>query len=345
MPNDRMPIQMLDPSLHRHHHPSNQTVGASNASKLSMRGPTSQLDEFVAKVAEFIEQEKRDEIERGYTINFDFPQRHANVLIGRKGENIRKLKEEFDVDIQVNDGKVELKGPKAKVDAAKAHIISLGKRLDDEVTHVLKVKPQYHGDLIGSKGTQVRRLQDRYNVRINFPKALSEDTTDLASENGGLSHRGSRSSAADEVSIRGPKRGADEAREELLNLLQWTIDNSHTAVISVAQEHIPYLIGHGGREMDKLRVATGAQVDVAGLRDAQDSSGRVEVKIRGTKKQVEEAKKILEEKAKKLDNTITKTIDVPKKHHKSLIGPGGMRHLNNLSPIYAQADNAFLLIL
>lgn len=293
-------------------------------SKISMRGPTSELDELVAKAAKFVEQEKRDEIERGYTINFDFPQKHANVLIGRKGDNIKKLKEEFDVDIQVNDGKVELKGPKAKADAAKAHITSLGKRLDDEVTHVVKVKPQYHGDIIGSKGTQVKRLQDRYNVRINFPKALNEDTTELANENGGISHRGSRSSAADEVTIRGPKRGADEAREEILNLLQWTIDNSHMTTISIVQEHLPYLIGHGGREMDKLRVATGAQVDVPGLRDAQGVSGRAEIKIRGTKKQVEEAKKILEEKAKKLDNTITKTIDVPKRHHKSLIGPGGM---------------------
>ena len=322
MSNDRIPVQLQNPSLH-YGNPVNPAAGAPN--KLSMRGPSSQLDDLMIKVLGFIEQEKQDEVERGYTVNFGFPQRHANVLIGRKGENIRKLKEEFDVDIQVNDGKVELKGPKAKADAAKAHIVSLGKRLDDEVTHVLKVKPQYHGDLIGSKGTQVRRLQDRYNVRINFPKAMNEDTADLVSENGGSSHRGSRSVPADEVSIRGPKRGADEAREELLNLLQWTIDNSHTAVISVKQEHLPYLIGQGGREMDKLRVATGAQVDVPGLKDAQDSSGRVEVKIRGTKKQVDEARKVLEEKARKLDNSITKTIDVPKKHHKSLIGPGGMR--------------------
>ena len=305
-----------------------------------MRGPSSELDDFVAKIAKFVEQEKRDEIERGYTINFDFPQKHANVLIGRKGDNIRKLKEEFDVDIQVNDGNVELKGPKAKADAAKAHIVSLGKRLDDEVTHVVKVKPQYHGDLIGSKGTQVRRLQDRYNVRINFPKALNEDTTDLVNENGGISHRGSRSSAADEVTVRGSKRGADEAREELLNLLQWTIDNSHTATISIAQEHLPYLIGHGGREMDKLRVATGAQVDVPGLKDVQGVSGRAEIKIRGTKKQVEEAKKILEAKAKKLDNTITKTVDVPKRHHKSLIGPGGMSILI-LIYIFGHGANKF----
>ena len=303
-----------------------------------MRGPTSELDEFVAKVAKFVEQEKRDEIERGYTTDFDFPQKHANVLIGRKGDNIKKLKEEFDVDIQVNDGKVELKGPKSKADAAKAHIISLGRRLDDEVTHVVKVKPQYHGDLIGSKGTQVRRLQDRYNVRINFPKAFNEGTTELANENNGTLHRGSRSSTADEVTIRGSKRGADEAREELLNLLQWTIDNSHLATVSIAQEHLPYLIGHGGREMDKLRVVTGAQVDVPGLRDAQDASGHAEIRIRGTKKQVEEAKRVLEEKAKKLDNTITKTVNVPKRHHKSLIGPGGMTIPSISSGVYGRAD-------
>ena len=314
VPNNRIPIQLFAAR-------SEQPV-ANPPTKLTMRGPASDLDSFVAKVMEFVEQEKRDEVERGYTTSFDFPQRHANILIGRKGDNIKKLKDEFDVDINVHDGKVELKGPKAKADAAKAHILALGKRLDDEVTHTLKVKPQYHGDLIGAKGSQVKRLQDRYNVRINFPKSATEDSADILSD-AGNSHRGSRSYAPDEVTIRGPKRGADEAREEVLNLLQYIIDNSHIEYVSVAQDQLPSLIGSGGREMEKLRLATGAQIDVPGMKSASEPSGRVDVKIRGTKKSVEDARKLLEEKKKKFDNTVTRTLDVPKKHHKSLIGPNG----------------------
>ena len=249
-----------------------------------------------------------------------FPQKFANFLIGKRGENIRKLREEFDVEIQVNDGKVELRGPQAKANAAKAHILALAKKLEDEATHVLKIKSQYHRDLIGAKGSQVNRLQDRYNVRINFPRNASND--DDAGTEGGASQRNYRSQGADEVIIRGPRRGADEAREELLNLLQWTIDNSYTDSVSVAQSQVPSLIGAGGREMENLRAMTGCQIDVPGARET-DASGRAEIKLKGTKKQVEEAKKLLQERAKVFDNTVVETIDVDKKHHRTLIGGSG----------------------
>lgn len=287
----------------------------------SMRGPSSAIDDLTAKILAFIEQEEKDELERGHVTTFDFPQKFANFLIGKRGENIRKLREEFDVDIQVNDGKVELKGPPAKANACKAHILSLAKRLEDEATHTLKVKPQYHRDLIGAKGSQVNRLQDRYNVRINFPRSTNND--DDAGTEGGASQRNFRQQAADEVVIRGPRKGADEAREELLNLLQWTIDNSYTDSVSVAQSQVPQLIGSGGREMENLRLTTGCQIDVPGAREGNDPSGRAEIKLKGTKKQVEEAKKLLQERAKVFDDTVVETLDVDRKHHRALIGGSG----------------------
>lgn len=287
-----------------------------------MRGPSQSVEDLTEKILAFIKQEEQDERERGYTTSFDFPQKFANVLIGRKGENIRKIRDEFDVDIQVNEGKVELKGPKAKADAAKAHILALARKLEDETTHVLKIKPQFHGELIGPKGSQVNRLQDRYNVRINFPRSATAGNEDGADASGEEPQRQHRAQAPDEVHIRGPKRGADEARDELLNLLQWTLDNSHTATVSVAPNQIPLLIGSGGREMENLRLTTGASIDVPGQREV-DPSGRAEIRIKGSKKSVEEAKKLLEERARIFDETVTRTIDIDKKHHKALIGGGG----------------------
>lgn len=286
--------------------------------KVSMRGPSASVGGLAEKIAAFLEQAEKDELERGFTTSFDFPQKHANHLIGKRGENIKKLRDEFDVDIQVHDGKIDLKGPEAKCNAAKSHIISLGKKLEDEATHVVKIQPQYHRDMIGAKGSQVNRLQDRYSVRINFPRSTQVKDDD---EDGSV--RNARNQAPDEVIIRGPKRGADEARDELLSLLQYTMDNSHTATVSVAQSQLPSLIGQGGREMEALRMATGAQIDVPNSRDAADGSGRVELKLKGTKKQVDEAKKMLQERAKVFDSITSRTIDVDKKHHKALIGTGG----------------------
>ena len=286
----------------------------------TLRGPASAAAALEAKILEFIEQEKRDELERGYTTSCNFPQKFANILIGKKGDNINKLREEFDVDIQVNEGNVEIKGPKAKADACKAHIIAMGKKLEDEATHVLKIQPQYHRDLIGSGGSQVNRLQERYNVRVNFPRsARVADDDQLVADD--IPRRPNQQ--PDEVIIKGPKRGADEAREELLSLLQWTVDNSQTATVSVAQDQIPSLIGTGGREMENLRLSTGCQIDVPGAREPASPSGRAEIRLKGTKKAVQEAKRLLEQRAKTFDETVTRTINIPKKHHKALIGSGG----------------------
>lgn len=296
----------------------------TSVNEARLRGPSNVLDELMEKIAAFVEAEKRDELERGHVTTFDFPQKYANFLIGKRGENINKYREEFDVDIQVGDGKVEIKGPKAKADIAKSRIIALGKKLEDEATHTLKIKPQYHREIIGAKGNQVNRLQERYNVRVQFPRtgnAEDRSNADASSDVAARNHRSNQ--APDEVVIRGPRKGADEARDEILTLLQWTIDNSHTATISVAQSQLPSLIGQGGREMEKVRLETGAQVDVPGARESADAGGRVEVHVKGSKKQVDDAKKLLEQRAKIFDDSITRTLNVDRKYHRALIGSGG----------------------
>ena len=290
--------------------------------QVSMRGPSDAVEVMVQNLLAFVAQEERDELERGFTLTFDFPQKFANQLIGKSGANIRKLREEFDVDVQVDDGKVEIKGPEAKANACKTHILAMGRKLEDEATHVLKIKPQFHSELIGKSGAQVNRLQDRYNVRINFPRTSNGDGAASAPD-GETSRRSNQ--APDEVMIRGPRKAADEARDELLSLLQYTMDNSHSATVSVAQAQVPLLIGSGGRELEAMRLATGAQIDVPSAREGSDSQGRAEIRIRGTKKAVEDAKKTIQDAAKTFDAIVTRSIDVDKKHHRMIIGAGGMR--------------------
>ena len=273
----------------------------------------------------FVEAEKRDELERGHVTTFDYPQKYANYLIGKRGETINKYREEFDVDIQVKDGKVVITGPKAKAEAAKSKILALAKKLEDESTHILKIDPRYHRELVGPKGNQVNRLQERYNVRVQFPRHTAStgddrSVADDASETSGPKRKPNQ--GPDEVIVRGPSRGADAARDELLSLLQWTKDNSHSATVSVAQKQLPSLIGQGGQELESIQLATGARIDVPN-RDTADASGRVHVQLKGTKKQVEEAKKTIEAKVKLFDDSITRTVDVDRKYHSAIIGSGG----------------------
>jgi transcription antitermination factor NusA-like protein len=303
-------------------------VRVTNAGTVvTLRGPAPAVDTLAANVNAFVAQAIEDEKERGFTLSFDFPQKHANQLIGKGGSNIRELREKFDVEIKVDDGKVELKGPKAKADAAKAHISALGRQWADEATYVLKIEPKYHRELIGAQGNVINKLQTRYNVQIHFPRSArpvkdDQSNADAASEVGGRKG-GRRDQEPDEVIVKGPKKGADGARDELLELLQYNKDNNYTASVTVQQSQIPSLIGQRGREMDLLRESTGARIDVPNGKDVKDPSGRVEIQIKGTKTQVAQAKKLLEEKKTAFDQIVTKNLEVDKKHHSALIGAGG----------------------
>ena len=296
---------------------------------VNIKGPRSAVESLAAKCEAFIAQEKEDEKERGFTLEFEFPQKFANHLIGKGGSNIRELREKFDVDIQVHDGKVELKGPKAKAEVAKTHILALGRQLQDETTHILKIDPKFHRELIGAQGAVINKLQSRYKVLIFFPRTAKsakddESTTEAASDAG----KPRRQQAADEVMIRGPKKGADEARDEILTFLQWIKDTSFAATVTVQQKQVPSLIGSGGAVLDQLRHSTGAKIDIPSARDSSD--GLVEIQIKGTKQQVADAKKLLEEKKAVFDDTVTKTIDVDRKYHKTLIGAGGKLICTNI---------------
>ncbi|KAL2134437.1 hypothetical protein VTI74DRAFT_209 [Chaetomium olivicolor] len=286
---------------------------------VKLRGPASAVESLAAKCLAFVEQQKEEDKERGFTLEFDFPQKFANHLIGKGGSNIRDLREKFDVDIQVNDGKVLLKGPKAKAEAAKSHILALGRQMQDETTHILKIDPKFHRELIGAQGSQINKLQERYNVLIFFPRSGKKQ--DDESDSAPSSEAGKPLRQPDEVTIRGPKRGADEARDELLNLLQYLKDTSFTATVTVQRKQVPSLIGSGGAAMEQLRQATGAKIDVPSAKDSADAE--VQILIKGTKQQVAEAKKALEQKKAVFEDTVVKTIEVPRQYHKSLIGTGG----------------------
>lgn len=293
---------------------------------VTLRGPAPSVKALADKVNAFVAEAIEDEKERGFSLSFDFPQKHANQLVGKGGSNIRDLREKYDVEINVKDGVVELKGPKAKAEAAKSAISALGRQWADEATYTLKVDPKFHRELIGQKGEQINKLQTRYKVQIHFPRSAKpakddQSNADAASEAGRRGPR--REQEPDEVVVRGPTKGADGARDEILSLLQYYKDNSFSATVSVQAGQIPSLIGSRGSGMDEIRQTTGARINIPNAREIADPSTRVEIEIKGTKAQVAQAKKLIEEKKDVFDSTVIRHLDVDKKYHRSLIGAGG----------------------
>ncbi|KUJ12448.1 uncharacterized protein LY89DRAFT_785807 [Mollisia scopiformis] len=291
---------------------------------VTLRGPAPAVESLAAKVNAFVEAAIADEKERGFVLPaFDFPQKHANQLIGKGGSHIRELRDKFDVEINVNEGQVELKGPKAKAEACKHHIQTLARQWADETTYTLKVDPKFHSELIGAQGALINRLQTKYKVQIHFPRSAKPVRDDQSSADAASVKGGRRDQAPDEVIVKGPKKGADEAREEILSLLQYYKDNSHEEKISVQASQIPSLIGQRGSGMDEIRQVSGARIDIPKAAKDQDPSARIEISIKGTKAQAQQAKKMIDEKRAVYDSTVVKSVEVDKKHHRALIGAGG----------------------
>ncbi|KAJ2892289.1 hypothetical protein MKZ38_010047 [Zalerion maritima] len=290
---------------------------------VKFRGLKKYVDELVAKVKDFVKQEEEYDKERGFTLSFEFPQKFANHLIGKGGQNIQNLRDKFDVEIQVKDGMVDLKGPKVKAEAARSHILALGKQLADEATHALKVDPKYHSSIIGSQGSKINKLEDRYKVRITFPHSKPEAAgSDRDSDAGASKPR--REQNMDEVVVRGPRKGADEARDEILSLVNYLRDHGHEATIVVKQKHLPSLIGSGGRVMDEIRTSSNARIDVQNnSKDKGSENSEVEIHIQGTDEAVKDARKQIMAKVAVLDDMIVETIQVDRQYHRALIGTGG----------------------
>ncbi|KAF3761404.1 hypothetical protein M406DRAFT_353069 [Cryphonectria parasitica EP155] len=319
--------------------PNQIRIRVSNTgSTVTLRGPETATQRLAEQVKAFVEQEKADEKERDFTLEFDFPQQYANHLIGKQGSRIKDLRDKFDVDIQVENGKVQLKGPKAKASAARSHIESLGKELADETTKTLTVEPKFHRDLIGPEGKTVNRLQNRYNVMIFFPRAEKNGKDDdNSAEVAGEAAKPRRQQAPDQIIIRGPSKGVSSSYDELKQLYDWVKEQSFTGTVVVQRKQLPSLIGQGGAAMEALRQQTETRIDVPNDRDSDEPL--VELTIKGKKANVEKAKKILEEKKAAFDDTVSKTIDVERKYHRALIGAGGA-HLREMVTKAGGSDDA-----
>jgi hypothetical protein len=277
---------------------------------ITLRGPPANVTSTAAAITQFLKANEERDTPEVVTELFEYPKQFSGNLIGSKGANINKLKEDLGVDIKLNEGSGEIRGVKVCVDAARRKLNSQIKELEDKAVIPIKVPQQFHSIIIGSEGSTVRRLEERYNVRINFPKAGKSDED------------GARQ-ASDEIVIRGGKKGAEEARQEIQELWKYEADNSHTATISVLARSVGQMFKNSSKDIKQLRDESTARIIIPQEDKEADPESTVEIKIRGRKTEVEKAKTVLTKIVKDAENTAVKTISVDKKFHRSLIGPGG----------------------
>lgn len=238
----------------------------------------------------------------------DVPANAISRLIGSKGSHTQQLRQKFDVQIDVpsesSNGKtveVTVTGVQYNVDRAKSFIQQEAKKWADIITKEMFVAQKYHRNLIGPQGAYRNRLQDKYNVRIFFPK--NEDT----------------------VTIRGPSRGVTKAHEELKSLLDFEMENGHKITMEVPSEHVSRIIGKNGEMINDIRADFGVEMDF--LQKTTDpevqKTGQVQLEITGSRQAIKDAQAKVKAIITEASDFTKTTLDVDRKYHKTIVGAGG----------------------
>jgi predicted PilT family ATPase len=244
-------------------------------------------------------------------------------VVGKSGAGINKLREELGVRVDFGEqaagkktatSKVTIKGRKENAEEAQRRIRSLATRMADETTLSLPLPSSLdRGSLIGKQGTYLKRLEEKYDVRINFPRdgRKADDASSSAPS----------TPSSSEITIRGPSKGAKAAQGELVALIEYEKEHGNTSVFEVPVKALPRILGRGGAQINQIKDDTGvASVDVD--QKSQEATTAT-ITLRGTKSAIKKAREAIEAIANEVQDELRLELDIPREYHMTLIGSGG----------------------
>lgn len=178
----------------------------------------------------------------------------------------------------------------------------------DETSEVLKIPAQFHSSLIGQSGKYVIRLEEKYSVKITFPREAAENGEGKTRE----------ALKPDEVLIKGGKKGVAAAKSELVDALEFEKESNNILKFTVPTRSIARILGKGGASINEIKDETGAQIDVD-----KGSDDNTTITCRGTKKAIADAKKAIVAIADQVGEEVTVSLTIENRYHRTLIGAGG----------------------
>ncbi|XP_006460828.1 hypothetical protein AGABI2DRAFT_221059 [Agaricus bisporus var. bisporus H97] len=291
-----------------------------------VRGVSADVDRAVKEIRRIVEDAKNDEIVNSYSIDFEIDREYVGRVVGAQGAGVNKLRDQLGVKVDVNDeedretngkkkkgssqkSKVKITGRKENVEEAKKRILAQVDRLADETFEVLKIPSQFHASLIGQQGKYAIRLEEKYAVKITFPR-----------QNVDFEGKTREQLKSDEVLIKGGKKGVASAKAELLDALEVEKESNHVIKFAVPSRAIARILGRGGASINEIKDLTGAIVDID---KSSDDPNTTNISVRGTKEAINDAKAQIMEIANSVGEETTVTLTIETKWHRNLIGAGG----------------------
>ncbi|OCT78799.1 vigilin [Xenopus laevis] len=146
------------------------------------------------------------------SIEVEVPFDLHRYIIGQKGSGIRKMMDEFEVNIQVPSPEqqcdtITITGQSTSLDRAKAGLLERVRELQAEQEDralrsfklAVSVDPKFHPKIIGRKGAVISQIRSDHDVNIQFPDKNDENQ--------------------DQIIITGYERNTESARDSIMQIV------------------------------------------------------------------------------------------------------------------------------
>lgn len=149
---------------------------------LLMNGAPENCTKAIAAAEQLFEKGYSDILTPGMTQeSFSVADKDRGILVGPKGAHLNAIQDHYSVQINLPrrdsaSDVVVISGPTEGVKGARATIQQLISTGISDVTHpdsslrTIEIPNRRKAALIGTKGSNIRRIQDQYSCRINVPK-------------------------------------------------------------------------------------------------------------------------------------------------------------------------------
>lgn len=247
-------------------------------------------------------------------------------LVGMAREIIedraKTIAETANITIDLFEAVIE-RTPACRASIEKALAAANGMELDE-------LKRRIIPRVIGREGRNVRKLEDKFGAKINFPKGAkkneNEEQTDAATDTATPPPTAStRREDKGVVNIRCAKTDIEALRKELLDLVEAEIMSSFSVKFSVPRNTIQTIVGTKGFNINKIKSKCNVQVQFIDSESALNDDDLVETVVEGPQKGCEEAKELILAVVSDIVDTVLVTHKVPSYLHKLIIGRAGTR--------------------
>ncbi|CAG8712684.1 13950_t:CDS:2, partial [Cetraspora pellucida] len=324
--------------------------------------------EFVGKDPENVENAKKEVIDivknlspSHFAIATIEPHLHRHI-IGRKGQNLQRVKETCGVEIIVPDEKdespdilivfegrdndevpIDRKESYVKdiLEKAKLELVKAGQDASDFATQTLTIPVKFHRHIIGPKGTTLNGITGGSDAPVSVKFGSYRTGAAERSANAEGKKLTQTPMSNDIVVIKGPTEEVERVVKEINKVVEKAkhteFMNSYTEEFAFPAQYSAHVIGKGGANVTRLKDKWSVKIDIEGGAKGEEKKTTpgesVKVTIVGMKDNVKEAKARILDLVDKLQDATIVRLKIPSEYHKSLIGTKG-RYVKRLEEKY-----------